>query len=200
LLNNAFSFRSKVDVWQCRTDHWHDQRVLEIDGHGNTITRSAGVTYGGTRTGKLLAPSRLMDRCDRIVIQEKRASPGSLAGAKCDFKVTRRCYWDRLIAHDGDGSRTRSLLDGGQAGSILFGEPIRSAAGFGAYIGSIDAEGLIVFTRHRVANPKTRAVFNREPCMQQARHLDDYEQDQQHNRQNKRKLDESLPAKTPLTL
>lgn len=141
-----------------------------------------------------------MDGCVRIVIQEKRSSPASLAGAEGDFKVTWRSYWDRLVAHNGDGSSPRSILYGGQAGGILLAELTRSAAGLGTCIGSIEAVGLIVFTRHRVANPKTRPVFDREPGVQQARHFDDHEQDHQHNRQHKRKLDESLPAETPLTL
>jgi hypothetical protein len=50
-----------------------------------------------------------------------------------------------------------------------------------------------IFTRDSVANTKASAILDRNPGMQQSGNFDDGEEKQEHNRQDKRKLDKCLP-------
>jgi hypothetical protein len=160
--------------------------MLEVDGDRDAVARAAGVFVG-------IALGRLEDRLvgrpqDEVGIA---VTVEVAAGADGDLEVSRLTGGEAQVAHDRRRSGQGGVVDGRHAGRIFLRAGIADAARETAAIDRI------VFAGHGVADAEARPILDRQVGVQNARQLDDHEDDHQHDRQDQGELDDALTSEAP---
>jgi hypothetical protein len=175
--------------------------VIEVQGDPDQVSGSASILRGD-------AEQETVRRDVRAGVGVHSGEPGATRTHRDFEKASDSIGGHKRIGQDAHGSGAGGILDGRDAGHVDFNDlsrPLtterRRVAVVGpasVAVGPVHTIQGVEFARDRVANAETSAVLDCQPGVQQARHLNNDEDEQEHDGKHQGEFDNTLAAKAAL--